>query len=159
MDFFAMLWRSGGIDAMARQVGVPPAKAMAGVRALLPPLLDGFRQYRGGMPELLAVLDELGGGSLAAAVMSVDSVDPAGGEALLARIAGSAEIRRGLADACKTGGRDPAALEAMLPLLAMLIGGYVAARAEGVGANEAELETIFDAPDSGDPAGDDVAPA
>jgi hypothetical protein len=39
----------------------------------------------------------------------------------------------------------------MRPLLAMLIGGYVAARAAGGGANARELETIFDAPDADGP--------
>ena len=40
MDLLATLRRSGGIDALARQIGLPPATVFAGAEALMPALLE-----------------------------------------------------------------------------------------------------------------------
>ena len=158
MDMLATLRRSGGINALARQLGEPPAAAKAGVQALLPLLLAGFVHYSGKLPEVLHIFSDLGGGGLAAQVMGFEPTSPAQGMALLGRVIGDSDAIRGAIDADSEGGADTAMLERMLPLLAMLIGGYVAARAAGGGMRIGELEAIFDAAETGNPADEDSAP-
>ncbi len=60
-------------------------------------------------------------------------------------------VRRA-AERAGVGGAETDLLERMLPLLTMLIGGYVAARAAGGGTPIGELEAIFDAAETGDRA-------
>ena len=44
MDMMDMLTASGGIDAIANQLGIPPEMARAGVGALLPAVVGGFQK-------------------------------------------------------------------------------------------------------------------
>ena len=147
MDFFATLRRSGGINALARQLGIAPGVATAGAQALLPQLLDGFRPYRARMPELLDILNDLGGGALAVTVMNMENADPAPGLALIGRIFEHNGSVEELMAAARPSAIERTSLERMAPLLAMLIGGYVAARAAG-GMDAAALGEMFDARDA-----------
>lgn len=120
MDMLTALQRSGGIEAMARQAGLSPSDALSAARKLLPALLAAFRGYSAGREALLASIERLGGIGLAAEVMGVEPARQERGRALLDEMA--------LAD---DAGEGPLA-----PLLAMLVGGYVAARAAGQGGIE-----------------------
>ena len=132
---FETLRHSGGINALAHILGEPPATTLAGAEALLPGLLAGFRGFAGGLDALLAMLDDLGGGNLAAAVMGHEAVDTAPGVAILARLP-----RYETED----GAIDPALRDRILPLLAMLAGGYFAARATGSGLPPGELAQLLE---------------
>ncbi|HEX7751389.1 MAG TPA: hypothetical protein VF440_03230 [Novosphingobium sp.] len=126
MDLLTTLHRSGGIVALARQLGAEPQAAAAAAERLLPILCGAFRavQARAGIDGLLALLVERGGVDLAAEVMGVDQPDPARGTALLARLGvDRAEYATVLGDDQPA---DPLLLARMLPLLAMLAGGYLA---------------------------------
>jgi hypothetical protein len=137
-----MLRRSGGIEAVSKQLGLAPGVAAQGVEALLPALVGGFAKRgeaagggEAGLGALVGVLGGLGGGALAANVLGPDETDPGRGNAVLGEVFGSKEVSRSVAaDAAARTGIDAQVLKRMLPLLAMLVGGYLSARAGGSGA-------------------------
>lgn len=141
MNVMDMLRRSGGLEAVSQQLGIPPAMAAAGAEALLPSILGGFRKQSEaggggdiGLGALIGALGGLGGGGLAANVLGPDETDVSKGNDVLGQIFGSKDVSRTVADhAGAQAGIDPAILKKMLPLLAMLVGGYLSARASGSG--------------------------
>ena len=143
MDVMDVLRRSGGVEAIAKQLGVPPAMAAAGAEALLPAVLGGFQKHSdaagggdSGLGSLIGMLGGLGGGGLAANVLGPDETDINRGNDVLGQIFGSKDVSRTVAGhaATKTG-LDPQLLKQMLPILAMLVGGYISARAGGSGTS------------------------
>jgi hypothetical protein len=142
MDWLTTLRRSGGINALSRQIGVSPAEVAAGAEALLPALLGGLRlladRLGGGDAGVKALVDELvvlGGGQLAADVMGPGPLRTEPGNAILDRALGPDVARRAvLIEAERNAGLDQALGERVLPGLAMLVGGYITARAGGSGA-------------------------
>jgi hypothetical protein len=149
MDWLATLRRSGGIDALARQTGSRPADVQAATAKLLPALLRGLNRYaraqaaggEGGRA-LLAYFASLGDGKLAADVMAQDQLDSAPGEAILDRILGGGGDRRRLLEAAARACLlDLALLDRLLPALAMLLCGYIAACIEAGG----DLDWLRDA--------------
>jgi hypothetical protein len=81
------------------------------------------------------MLGSLGGGELAANVLGPEATDVNKGNEVLGQIFGTKEVSRTVAaDAAGKTGIDPAVLKKMLPILAMLVGGYLSARAGGSGA-------------------------
>jgi len=142
MDWLTTLRRSGGINALSRQIGVNPAEVASGVAALLPALLGGLRQvadrFGSGDAGVRALVDALmgfGGGQLAADVMGPGPLNTASGNAILDLALGPDVARRAvLIEAERAAGLDQALGERILPGLAMLVGGYITARAGGSGA-------------------------
>lgn len=142
MDWLTTLRRSGGINALSRQLGVSPAELSAGAEALLPALLAGLRQLAdrngGGDEGVRALVDDLaglGGGQLAADVMGPGPLDIVPGLEILDRAIGPEVARDAvLVEAERSAGLDPALGRRVLPGLAMLVGGYITARAGGSGA-------------------------
>jgi hypothetical protein len=142
MDWLTTLRRNGGINALARQLGATPSDVAAGSEALLPALLGGLRQLAdrlgGGDAGAQALVDglmQLGGGQLAADVMAPAQLNTGPGNAILDRALGPEVARRAvLVEAERTRGLDQAFGERLLPALAMLVGGYITARAGGSGA-------------------------
>ena len=149
MDVMDMLRRSGGVDAMAKQLGIPPAMAQVGAEALLPAILGGFRKQGEvagggdtGLGSLIGMLGGLGGSELATNVLGLDPTDVSRGNDVLGQIFGSKDVSRTVAGhAAGQTGLDPALLKQMLPILAMLVGGYLSAHAQGGGAELAPAET------------------
>lgn len=141
VEVMEMLLRSGGIEAVSKQLGIPPAMALAGAEALVPAIIGGFGKQAGasgggdsGLEALLGMLGSLGGGALAASVMGPEETDIARGNEVLGQIFGSKDVSRSVAaDAAGKTGIDPALLKKMLPILTMLVGGYLSARAGGSG--------------------------
>ncbi len=137
-----MLRRSGGINAVANQLGIPPAAAMTGTEALIPAIIGGFRKTseasgggEAGLGAMVTMLGGLGGGALAANVLGPDETDICRGNDVLGQIFGSKDVSRSVvAAAAGRTGIEPGILKQMLPLLAMLVGGYFSARAGGSGA-------------------------
>ncbi len=136
MDMLDMLRRSGGLDAMAGQLGISPAQAAQGAEALLPAVLGGFKKRsqaggagEAGIGDLVGMLGGLGGGGLAANVIGPEPTNVANGNQVLGQIFGSKEVSRTVAGhASQQSGLDPALLRQMLPILAMLVGGYLSSR-------------------------------
>lgn len=148
MDMLETLRRTGGIEALARQLDLAHSESMEGVRALLPLVLGGFKRHSlrmgaatTGLAELVTQLNGLGGAHLAAEILSLDKPSPMPGEEVLKTIFGSPEASEAVAGAALADSEmDAAPLREMLPLLAMLVGGYFCARGEdGVHDHLAEL--------------------
>ena len=147
MDVLDILKSTGGIDAIANQLGIDPAMAQAGAGALLPAIVGGFSKQEqaapaGGMGGLGEILGQLGGAGLAANVLSDGPTDVSKGNDVLGQIFGSKDVSRTVADhASGQTGIDSGTLKKMLPILAMLVAGYLAHQ-KGVGGGEAEGGTL-----------------
>ena len=139
MDLVNILQQSGGITAIANQLGIPPAMAEAGASALLPAIVGGMNNHadangggEGGLGSLIGMLGGLGGAGLASNVLSDEPTNVDQGNSVLGQIFGSKEVSRTVADhASGQTGIDPAILKKMLPILAMLAAGYLSHQAGG----------------------------
>jgi len=147
MPMLETLRRSGGLEAIGVEVGISPAESLAAAEALLPALMEGLRQLdeREGHPGgLVALLERHGGFALAHAVMEPGPTEAERGNVLLAGLFGDRELSRVVAGhAAERTGIDPHVMRQVLPRLAMLLGGYVAARVASSGEPEAELRRIL----------------
>lgn len=139
MNLTDILSQTGGIESMAKELGVPPALAKQGADALLPAILGGFKkqaQGSGGIEGLGGLLAGLGGGGLLDAVLAPQATPVEAGNDVLGQIFGSKEVSRDVAgDAAAKTGIDAGTLKKMLPILAMLVAGYMAKQGgnEGTG--------------------------
>lgn len=131
MQISDMLAQMGGLQSMARELGISEAQAASGAEALLPAILGGFKKQAqapavsgGGLGELLG---RLGGGALLDNVLAPAPTDVSPGNNVLGTIFGSKDVSRAVAQKASTqSGLSPDLLKKMLPLLAMLVTGYMA---------------------------------
>jgi hypothetical protein len=145
MDMMDMLRATGGLDAIAGQLGIPPEMAAAGAGALLPAVVGGFQKQSdaggggaGGLGSLIGMLGGLGGAGLAENVLGVEPTDVNKGNDILGQIFGSKDVSRTVAGhASGQTGIDPELLKKMLPILAMLVGGYLSSRGGGQSEGQA----------------------
>ena len=126
-----MLAQTGGLQSMARELGVSEAQAASGADALLPAILGGFKKQAqsqpAGLEGLGGLLGQLGGGGLLDDVLAPQPTDVSRGNDVLGQIFGSKDVSRAVAqNAASQSGLDPALLKKMLPMLAMLVAGYMA---------------------------------
>jgi hypothetical protein len=138
MQLTEILAQMGGLQSMARELGVSEAEATSGVEALAPAILGGFKRQAqaqpAGLEGLGGLLGQLGGGSLLDQVLAPQPTDLNRGNDVLGQIFGSKDVSRAVArNAASQSGLDPSLLKKMLPMLAMLITGYMA-RQGGAGA-------------------------
>jgi hypothetical protein len=136
MQITDLLAQMGGLSSIAQQLGVSETEARRGAEALLPSVLGGLKKQAQGQPTGLdglgGLLDQLGGGGLLDNLLSPAPTDVGAGNAVLGQIFGSKEVSRAVAqDASQSSGLDPALLRKMLPLLAMLVTGFMAKRSSG----------------------------
>jgi hypothetical protein len=139
MQFTDMLAQMGGLQAMARELGISDAQAASGAAALLPAILGGFKKQAQSQPSGLeglgGLLGQLGGGGLLDDVLAPQPTDVRRGNDVLGQIFGSQDVSRAVAqNAASQSGLAPALLKKMLPLLAMLVAGYMA-KQRGAGAD------------------------
>lgn len=140
MDVEQMLQQTNAIDAIARELGVDRTTAQAGAAALLPSILSGFQKPAspdegiasgalsglGGLGGLLGSLSGLGGGALLDNVTSSQPTEVSKGNEILGQIFGTKDGSRAVAaDAAAQSGVEPSLLKKMLPILAMVVAGYV----------------------------------
>jgi hypothetical protein len=131
MPITDILAQAGGIQAVAQQLGISEAEATTGAAALLPAILGGFKNQAqtqpGGVAGLGGLLSQLGGGALLDQVVGPGPTDTGAGDGVLGQIFGSKDVSRTVAQSASAQtGLDPALLKRMLPLLAMLVTGYLA---------------------------------
>lgn len=131
MQITDILAQMGGLQSMARELGVSENEAQSGANALLPAILGGFQKQAqaqpAGLEGLGGLLGQLGGGGLLDNVLSPQPTDVGRGNEVLGQIFGSKDVSRTVAqDASTRSGLDPALLKKMLPILAMLVAGYMA---------------------------------
>lgn len=131
MDIASILKQTGAIGQVAQQLGVNESVAEAGAAALLPAILGGFKKTTqaqpGGLEGLGGLLGSLGGGGLFDSVVSPEPTPVEKGNDVLGQIFGSKDVSRSVAGhASEQTGIDPSLLKKMLPILAMLVAGYMA---------------------------------
>lgn len=139
MDIAQILQQSGALNAVSHELGVDQQTAAQGAAALLPAILAGFQRQGGDQAGagagLGGLLGSLGGGALIDAVTRDAPTPVEQGNSILGEIFGTREVSRDVAgQAAQTTGLDPALLRRMLPIVAMLVGGYLATRGGGQGA-------------------------
>lgn len=136
MDIASILKQSGAIGSIAKQLGVNEQVAQTGAEALLPSILGGFKKTTqaqpGGLEGLGGLLGSLGGGGLFDSVVGPEPTPVEKGNDVLGQIFGSKEVSREVAgNASAKTGIDPSLLKKMLPILAMLVAGYMAKQGGG----------------------------
>jgi hypothetical protein len=140
MQITDILARMGGLQSIARELGVSEAQAASGAEALAPAILGGFKKQAqaqsSGLEGLGGLLNQLGGGGLMDDVLGAQPTNVARGNEVLGEIFGSKDVSRAVAqNAASQSGLDPALLKKMLPMLAMLVGGFISKQQRGGGAS------------------------
>lgn len=121
-----ILNKMGGTESIAKQLGVTPTAAEQGAVALLPSILDGFRS-KGTDGALGGLIGQLGGAGLLASVLGAGPTPVGQGNDILGQIFGSKDVSRQVAgDAAANTGLDRGLLQQMLPMLTMMVAGYMA---------------------------------
>ena len=133
MQITDILAQMGGLQSMARELGVSETQAASGAEALIPAILGGFKKQAQAQPTGLeglgGLLGQLGGGGLLDNVLAPQPTDVTQGNNVLGQIFGSKDVSRAVAqNAASQSGLDPSLLKKMLPMLAMLVTGYMAKR-------------------------------
>ena len=136
MQITDLLAQMGGVSSMARDLGVSESQATAGAQALLPAILGGFKKQAQAQPSGLegfgSLLGQLGGSGLLDNVLSDQATDVSRGHGVLGQIFGSKDVSRTVAkSAAARSGLDASLLKKMLPILAMLVAGYMAKHGGG----------------------------
>ena len=130
MNLTDILAQAGGIESMAKELGIPPATAKQGADALLPASLGGVKkqaQGGGGVEGLGGLLGQLGGGGLLDSVLGSQPTPVSQGNDVLGQIFGSKDVSRTVAgQAAAQTGIDSGLLKQMLAMLAMMVAGYMA---------------------------------
>lgn len=138
MEISDILAQTGGLQSMARELGIDETQAASGAAALLPAILGGFKKQAQSRPTGLeglgGLLGQLGGGGLLDDVLSPRPTNVDRGNDVLGQIFGTKDVSRAVAqNAATTSGLDPSVLKKMLPILAMVVAGYLA-KQQGAGA-------------------------
>jgi hypothetical protein len=131
MDINDLLAQMGGLQSVARELGVSENQAAAGAATLLPAILGGFKKQAQAQPTGLeglgGLLGQLGGGGLLDEVLSPQPTNVNRGNDVLGSIFGSKEVSRAVAqNAASRSGLDADVLKKMLPMLAMMVAGFMA---------------------------------
>ncbi len=139
MQLLDVLNQMGGLKSVARELGVSESQAASGAAALLPAILGGFKKQAQAQPTGLeglgGLLGNLGGGGLLDDVLSPQATNVNRGNDVLGQIFGSREVSQTVAqNAAGQTGLDPSLLKKMLPMLAMLVAGYMAKGGNGAAA-------------------------
>jgi hypothetical protein len=139
MQLADILAQVGGLQSIARELGVSQEQASDGAAALIPAILGGFKKQAQdpsiGLDGLGGLLGQLGGGGLLDNVLGAQPTDLSQGNEVLGQIFGSKDVSRTVAqNAAAQSGLDPSLLRKMLPMLAMLVAGYMARQPGGAAA-------------------------
>jgi hypothetical protein len=131
MQITDILREMGGLQSMARELGISEDQAASGAAALAPAILGGFKKQAQvqptGLEGLGGLLSQLGGGGLLDDVVAAKPTDVSRGNDVLGQIFGSKDVSRTVAqNASSQSGLSPDLLKKMLPMLAMLVAGYMA---------------------------------
>jgi len=134
MQITDILNQTGGLQSIARELGISESQAASGAAALAPAILGGFQNQAqnqpGGVEGLGGLLGQLGGGGLLDNVVHPQPTDVSPGNQLLGHIFGSKDVSRNVAQsAAAQTGLEPSVLKKMLPMLTMLLAGYMARQA------------------------------
>jgi hypothetical protein len=152
-----ILTQLGGLRSIARELGVTEKQVQRAADLLIPAILGGFKKHAqsqpAGLEALGGLLEDLGGGDLFDVVLAAWPTNVSRGNDLLGTIFGSKDVSRAVAQkAASQSGLQPALLEQMLPMLAMLVAGYMAKRpAAGAAGQAAPAAAMLDGKAEGNP--------
>ncbi|BBA32543.1 uncharacterized protein sS8_0578 [Methylocaldum marinum] len=130
MQITDILAQVGGLQSIARELGVSETEVADGAAALVPAILGGFKKHvqsqPSGLEGLGGLLGQLGGGNLLDEVLAPEPTNVSHGNDVLGRIFGSKDVSRAVAqNAASQSGLDSGLLKKMLPMVAMLVTGYL----------------------------------
>jgi len=136
MQLSDILSQTGGLQSIAREFGISEHEAASAASALGPAVLGGFRKQAEAHPQGLSglggLLNQLGGGGMLDAVLSPTPTDTTSGNDVLGQIFGSKDVSRAVAlNAASQTGQDPSLMKKLLPVLAMVVSGYMAKQQSG----------------------------
>jgi hypothetical protein len=136
MQLTDILGQTGGLQSMARELGLSESQVSSGAAALLPAVVGGFKKQAQTQPEGIAglgsLLGQLGGSDLLDDVLSPGPTNTQRGDGVLGQIFGSKDVSRTVAqNASAQSGLDAGVLKKMLPMVAMLVAGYMAKQGGG----------------------------
>jgi hypothetical protein len=136
MQITDVLAQMGGLQSIARELGVSESQAASGAAALAPAILGGFKKQAQAQPSGLeglgGLLGKLGGGGLLDDVLSPQPTNVSRGNEVLGQIFGSKDVSRTVAqNASANTGLSPELLKKMLPMVAMAVAGYMAKQRSG----------------------------
>jgi len=141
MTITDILAQTGGLQSMARELGISAPEAARGAEALGPAVRGGFKrqaQAPSGIEGLAGMLGQLGGSGLLDNLLGNQPTDVGRGNDVLGQIFGSKDVSRAVAaNASSQTGLDQGLLKRMLPMVAMAVAGYMAQRG-GTGAASQE---------------------
>jgi len=131
MQISDILAQTGGLSSIARELGVSESETANGAEALLPAILGGLKKQAQAQPTGLdglgGLIGALGGGALIDDVLSPQPTNVGRGNDVLGQIFGSKDVSRAVAaNAAQRSGLNPDLLKKMLPMLAMLVTGFMA---------------------------------
>ena len=144
MQLSDILNQTGGLQSIARELGIGDDEAASAASALAPAVLGGFRKQADSHPQGLqglgGLMNSLGGGGLLDAVLAPSPTNTAPGNDVLGQIFGSKDVSRAVAqNAASQTGQDPSLLKKMLPMLAMVVAGYMAKQQSGGAQSSSSL--------------------
>jgi hypothetical protein len=131
MQITDVLAQMGGLRSMAKELGISETQAASGAAALAPAILGGFKKQAqsqpAGLEGLGGLLGKLGGGALLDDVIAPQPTNVNRGNEVLGQIFGSKDVSRTVAqNAAAQTALSPDLLKKMLPMVAMLVTGYMA---------------------------------
>jgi hypothetical protein len=131
MQITDILAQVGGLQSIARELGVSETQAASGAEALAPAILGGLKKQvqsqPAGLQGLSGLLGQLGGGGLLENVLAPKPTDVSRGNDVLGQLFGSKDVSRAVAaNAASQSGLAPDLLKKMLPIVAMVVTGYMA---------------------------------
>ncbi len=131
MQINDILAQMGGLQSVASELGISESQARSGAAALLPAILGGFKKQAQAQPSGLdglgGLLGQLGGSGLLDDVLGAQPTNVSRGNDVLGQIFGSKDVSREVAGrAASQSGLDVGVLKKMLPMLAMLVTGFMA---------------------------------
>lgn len=130
MNSTDILAQMGGVSSIAKQLGLDEGQAQRGAEALLPALLGGFKQQLQAQPSasggISALLGQLGGSDWLSTTLGQLTGNASTGNDILGQVFGSKDVSRTVVDnAAQTSGLNVEQLKKMLPLLAMMVAGFM----------------------------------
>ena len=141
MQITDILAQMGGLQSMAKELGISESEASTGAAALAPAILGGIKKQAQAQPTgidgLGGLFEQLGGGSLLDDVMAPQPTNVNRGNDALGQIFGSKDVSRAVAqNAASQSGLDSSVLKKMLPMVAMLVTGYMAKQGGAAAASQ-----------------------
>lgn len=128
MDLQQIIAQTGGLGAIAGQLGISEEQVGSGIEVLLPAVLGGFKKSvegsDAGLGGLVSAVQGAGGGGLINNVLGSEPTNVATGNDILGQIFGSKDVSRAVADhAAGQTDLDSGTLKKLLPIVAMLAAG------------------------------------